>query len=108
MSISYELKNSSLQFSSEARTQFGNKFERVSQQFDRIPVSESPGGILRSQYQVGDCLVIFAATLEMQGKFCCQLWFLRSAKVLEALAQKPVQLRPAHIGKLPVEDFPVK
>src|SRR5258705_8600102 len=63
--VAYALKHLNFQFNSCAGWQRLRQSERVSQQLDRIPVSESPGGVLCSKYQVGDCLVIFSATLEM-------------------------------------------
>src|SRR5260370_19321166 len=63
--VAHALKHLNFQFNSCVGRQRLRQFERVSQQLDRIPVSESPGGVLRSKYQVRECLVILSATLEM-------------------------------------------
>src|SRR5882672_4540827 len=63
--VAHALKHLNFQFNSCAGRQRLRQFERELKRSDRIAMRKSPGGVLRSKYQVGDCLVIFSATLEM-------------------------------------------
>src|SRR5580765_4847774 len=80
----------------------------MAQYLYRISVSESSGRILGCEYQVADCLLVVAPSLEMQGKFSRQFQFAGIAKRREPLRQLQVQFRTSDLGEPPVQNFPIE